>query len=212
MTTNQTIDGVPRDSVSQLVDFLADAKAYHKVVIGRCEDCIKSGESSEREEYGRIGYRTEKIEQVERLADELRALLDAPAVQWLAMEVNGKPWVIKEGPNAEKWRAMGYELFPAEPAAQPQGEPVYQIEYVGGYSGWRDVDESTFCDLKKDPRYKARIMYAHQPAPVAVVLPEREMYCQYLRGVIPENRLEVEAHKDGWNACLDELKRLNPSL
>lgn len=91
MTTNQTIDGVPRDSVSQLVDFLADAKAYHKVVIGRCEDCIKSGESSEREEYGRIGYRTEKIEQVERLADELRALLDAPAVQWLAMEVNGKP-------------------------------------------------------------------------------------------------------------------------
>lgn len=46
----------------------------------------------------------------------LRALLDAPDVQWLAMEVNGKPWVIKEGPNADKWRAMGYELLPVEPA------------------------------------------------------------------------------------------------
>lgn len=56
--------------------------------------------------------------------EELRALLDAPAIQWLAMEVNGKPWVIKEGPNADKWRAMGYELLPVEPAALPQGEPV----------------------------------------------------------------------------------------
>lgn len=81
MTNNPTIDGVSRDSVLQLFDFLADAKAYHKVVIERCNDCIKSGESSEREEYGRIGFRTQKIAQVERLAEELRALLDAPVVE-----------------------------------------------------------------------------------------------------------------------------------
>ena len=54
--------------------------------------------------------------------------------------------------------------------------------------------------------------YTSPPAPVSVVLPEREMYCQYLIGIIPSNRLEVEAYKDGLNACLDELKRLNPSL
>lgn len=50
-------------------------------------------------------------------------------------------------------------------------------------------------------------LFTH-PAP-AVVLPEREMYSRYLRGVIPHNRLEVEAYKDGWNACLDEVTKLN---
>ena len=51
-----------------------------------------------------------------------------------------------------------------------------------------------------------------QPAPVAVVMPEREYYTQYMLGVIPNNAVMVNAHKDGWNACLDELKRLNTSL
>jgi len=41
---------------------------------------------------------------------------------------------------------------------------------------------------------------AEQPAPVAVVLPER-------RDFSPQSDSEW-----GWNACLDELKRLNPSL
>lgn len=43
-----------------------------------------------------------------------------------------------------------------------------------------------------------------QPAPVAVVLPER-------RAVSPSSR-EQAMCANTWNACLDELKRLNPSL
>lgn len=50
-------------------------------------------------------------------------------------------------------------------------------------------------------------LYRHPQRPV--VLPEREMYSRYFRGIIPENRLEVEAYKDGWNACLDAVERLN---
>lgn len=109
------------------------------------------------------------------VAQKLRALLDAPAVQWLAMEVNGKPWVIKEGPNAEKWRTMGYDLFPVQPSAQPQGEPVawrFRWDYDHG-NGWcrnavrfvecmehvEHEDKSTWRDITP--------LYAEQPAPVS---------------------------------------------
>ncbi|HBO6815981.1 TPA: hypothetical protein L4857_005826 [Pseudomonas aeruginosa] len=43
----------------------------------------------------------------------------------------------------------------------------------------------------------------------AVVVPERELFTQYLPGAIPRNADEVSAWKEGWNACLDELARLN---
>ncbi|MGC6958466.1 hypothetical protein ACP0JK_26440 [Pseudomonas aeruginosa] len=42
-----------------------------------------------------------------------------------------------------------------------------------------------------------------------VVVPERELFTQYLPGAIPRNSDEVSAWKEGWNACLDELARLN---
>ncbi len=48
----------------------------------------------------------------------------------------------------------------------------------------------------------------HQGEPVA--LPEREHYTKYLPGVIPSNAAEVNARKDGWNACLDEIVKLGP--
>jgi len=43
----------------------------------------------------------------------------------------------------------------------------------------------------------------------AVVMPERKQYTRYLSGVVPTNRLEAEARIDAWNACLDEVARLN---
>ncbi|MBX5587485.1 hypothetical protein AAER32_12865 [Pseudomonas aeruginosa] len=42
-----------------------------------------------------------------------------------------------------------------------------------------------------------------------VVVPERELFTQYLPGAIPRNADEVSAWKEGWNACLDELARIN---
>ena len=46
-------------------------------------------------------------------------------------------------------------------------------------------------------------LYAEPPAPVAVVMPERMSRQQVINNT---------HYSEGWNACLDELKRLNPSL
>jgi len=96
-------------------------------------------------------------------------------------------------------------------ATQPQGEPVewmFRWDYDHG-NGWcrnavrfveriehvEHEDKSTWRDLTP--------LYAEQPAPVAVVLPEHR-----------DSSLENPnySHARGWNTCLDELKRLNPSL
>ena len=147
MTTNQTIDGVLVSR--ELLEVFAGPRNYTP-------------------------------SQMRMAMHELRALLDAPAIQWLAMEVNGKPWVIKEGPNADKWRAMGYELLPVEPAAQPQAEPV-ELPRVLSLEDERCPRHPLIADGFRSGAYwyrreveKLGPLYAEQPAPVAVVMPEFE--------------------------------------
>lgn len=206
MTTNQTIDGVPREDLQELHVILSDMEVQDGSVYAD-------------------------------IRDRLRALLDAPAVQWLAMEVNGKPWVIKEGPNADKWRAMGYELFPVEPAAQPQGEPVDITKADQIYAvierDHRMVRRTSFenvCDvLRATPEIKpepvlfvrpqdldlAKAMrseisigaryaelneytvplYVEQPAPV-VLLPER---------LVMTDGLHTYEYVTGHNAAIDKM-------
>ena len=215
MTTNQTIDGVPRVLVEwmanagDLVEMLGLCSGELRALldapsIGVCRDCFTEQPK---------GHACKTCAEVEAK----RALLDADKVN-----------------NRQMGLMQFVDAHPIKSATQPQGEPValtavgvlrddgdggLEPEWIleGGTAElWAgamlliaDEDqelcaEDGHCELYRAP--------AEQPAPVAVVLPDREMYCQYLRGVIPDNRLEVEAHKDGWNACLDELKRLNPSL
>lgn len=100
----------------------------------------------------------------------------------------------------------GYPPVPEDrklPASQPQGEPV----------GWISMSLATGqCEQVSGPEEVNNLeywspafpVYAEQPAPVAVVLPER------LPG---DDGVCTESHyASGWNTCLDELKRLNPSL
>lgn len=63
--------------------------------------------------------------------------------------------------------------------------------------------------LAYDDKLHSGYVKPEQPAPVAVVMPERELYTKYLVGVIPNNANEVNAYKDGWNTCLEEVSRLN---
>jgi len=53
-----------------------------------------------------------------------------------------------------------------------QGEAVYQVlDYA---EGWKDVDLVSYTACSLDPEvYEVRVLYTSQPAPVAVVLPER---------------------------------------
>ncbi|MEX5551763.1 hypothetical protein [Pseudomonas pergaminensis] len=90
---------------------------------------------------------------------------------------------------------------------RPQGEPVARhpdaiIEGVMTSVGISHAIYASTVSLKHGEQVK---LYAEQPAPVAVVLPKRRTFD-------PLDFVEKRASADGWNACLDELKRLNPSL
>ncbi|MGB4485791.1 MAG: hypothetical protein WBI95_09825 [Pseudomonas veronii] len=196
--TNQTIDGVSRKSLEQALKLA--------VVFD------DGGDGADAESARGVVW-------------ILRALLDAPSCS--TCNDTGR----MHEPGCEPGACTAcFE----KPAAQPQGEPVaftavgvlrddgdgglvpeWILEggtaelWAGAVLLIADEDQDLCAEDGHCELYRAS---PEQPAPVAVVLPDREMYCQYLRGVIPDNRLEVEAHKDGWNACLDELKRLNPSL
>ena len=156
MTTNQTIDGVPR----RLLD--------------RMHSCARGLEASEWA--------------------ELRALLDAPApADWQRGLEDA------DGNELVTVRADEYARLKA---AQPQGEPVARlgVHHVLGaihnVPGLPGVKGNHIHDLTA--LLNGVLTEAGQPAPVAVVLPER----------LAQKRF----YSDGWNACIDELKRLNPSL
>jgi hypothetical protein len=80
-------------------------------------------------------------------------------------------------------------------------EPIYQVRAYG--EGWQDVDKARYEYCADLPGYKFRIVYAEQPAPVAVVMPER---IENHDSGPTLSKLEAK----GWNACLDEVTRLNP--
>ncbi|MDO9345080.1 MAG: hypothetical protein Q7T99_16510 [Pseudomonas sp.] len=174
MTTNQTIDGVPRALV-QWAYSLSYAMGYSK----------------------------------DPRRAQLRALLDAPSCK----KCGGSGWV----PEPFSIRGNSMKCPECKPADQPQGEPVAKLtwEQIVGL-----VNEVLGCEAHKWPVHDvghamtginfnslARIIdrvQSEQPAPVAVVMPEP------LPG---DDGVCTESHyASGWNDCLDELKRLNPSL
>lgn len=175
MTTNQTIDGVPRELLVRLLEVAAYSAS--------------------------APYR------------ELRALLDAPAKLDL-VECDACPTsggcvsVCMKAPNS---------------AEQPQGEPVAMVR-THGSECWEEITGESLEMCKAQPEeYEVRMLYSRPaeqpapvafpgyppvpedrklPAPVAVVLPERNKASQNLD-------LEQCGYVDGWNACLDEVARLN---
>ncbi len=90
---------------------------------------------------------------------------------------------------------------------------VKKISPVGNIYGW---EESQFGEFVLSQDYddlaaEAQALREEVAALRArvVVVPERELFTQYLPGAIPRNADEVSAWKEGWNACLDELARLH---
>lgn len=127
--------------------------------------------------------------QLARAATYLISVMDAETEAWTESAA------LKQA--LENW-SMG------EPSAQPQGEP----------SHWADPAGNTItAELKA---YNLNLggapaaasgaytkpLYAGQPAPVAVVLPERKHH-------VRQGLSHTDAKADGWNACIDEVNRLN---
>lgn len=70
-------------------------------------------------------------------------------------------------------------------------------------------EANELCDEEGSAEIYLSPQSVEPPDPVPVMMPERETYTKYLVGVIPNNANEVNAYKDGWNTCLEEVVRLN---
>lgn len=168
MTTNQTIDGVPRERIKRLLKTVAESM--------RCLALIRSEQGHTAMTQGTYDLADE--------CEELRALLDAPA------EVESADPAIERARKIESLRGAFEQRFKLDiwpvihwlrnsglqekPAAQPQGEPVARhpdaiIEGVMTSVGITHAIYASTVSLKHGEQVK---LYAEQPAPV-VSVPER---------------------------------------
>lgn len=229
MTTNQTIDGVPRELLERIREKLSQTD--YTLSNGDPEDELRAllDAPAPRAEFKKI-----------EMAHVMNALED----------VRGKPVLtsnqchdLARGLNDRLLSPLQLLAMPAEylAAAQSQGEPVakprceqvpfsmlcYGAKFkytqgesavfvkigpdlVAGWDGPKVADGwsgQPVCSFSDDGNLLATVTLVHeQPAPVAVVLPER-------KSVNTHNSHDWdEGHTDGWKAYDAELKRLNPSL
>lgn len=86
-----------------------------------------------------------------------------------------------------------------------QGEPVAWRYREGEGAQWRLTDMPTSTWYFDPRQYEVHNLY-ERTAPAAVVLPERKPEPSCMTQIDDDREASI------WNACLDELKRLNPSL
>ena len=115
--------------------------------------------------------------------------------------------------TADQLRALlDKEVSGDSRAPQPQGESVedlvrldrsYRNGLMAGFQFGITGDEKGYATCIQCYNAGIHEAKAEQPAPVAVVMPERS------NAVVSANVSAKQAYALGWNACLDELKRLN---
>ena len=102
---------------------------------------------------------------------------------------------------------MVHEFIPFQPAcircAEPYvADPVVERQPIGWFTDdyLTDKSSTTYDELTsnrwKDKGWPVQPLFTLPPAPVAVVLPERD-------------EDDIGRFTDGWNACLDKAKELN---
>lgn len=254
MTTNQTIDGVPRELVRENIAYLRGMGGTHdqkSALAAKFELLLldpaplkdlreqyeawadSNGYDITRNEHGDYtGIVEDSMWTGWQARGELRALLDAPAPPSVAVGhieqrrsmglAIGAPItnVIWDLPHPELQHLPNGAKVYLHPAAQPQGDPVafqWRCKTVNEGSQWRHWVDCTEEDYNKTienpgptPRgiiREARKLYAEQPAPVAVVLPQKLKSPAFK--TVDRGSVNYAA---GWNAYDTELKRLNPSL
>lgn len=160
------------------------------------------------------------------LSEDLRALLDSPAVERQEPVTMKRQYISVPGLwiecAADDLQAMTfYKQTPEVAALQStiaqlqariaelesgRGEPVYQVS--DGVNGWRDVDRLKLTACQLDPEeYECRVLFTAPPVPVAVVLPERRTPEHYHARIGKCGAADMLAEE--WNACLDATAALN---
>lgn len=119
-------------------------------------------------------------------------------------------------PGALEWDSGSVELdieawpFPPNPAAQHQGDPValqHMAVAEDGKLRWMTGRKMQGCELYAMPDGSAirSKLYAEQPAPVALVMPERKTKADY-SGYIEQFQSEAAGL---YNSALDDVARLS---
>lgn len=188
MTTNQTIGGVPREFACRALSVIERLSA-NITVSGKD---LKEGKG---------------------IAAELRALLDAPTEQfnpngWSIDHSAGRPILMHNNCSViEAEQAYGLlELI--KTAAQPRGEPMFYLCKAVGAEWLQKSRALPWPYLAREVEFMP--LYAEQPAPVAVVLPERMKEPEW-----DDFKPDSQAHEAAcegakkFNECLDEVTRLN---
>ena len=215
MTTNQTIDGVlvPRETLQKWLDDIGPSRHVTQyAALKRDELRALLDAPAPRAEFKKI-----------EMAHVMNALED----------VRGKP-VLTSNQCHDLARALNDRLLsplqllamPAEylAAAQTQGVPValtavgvLRDDGDGGLApewtlegGTAELWEGAVLLIAAEDQELCAedghcTLYRGQPAPVAVVLPEPMQDPGPIAGL-------TSRYAQGWNACLDELKRLNATV
>lgn len=119
------------------------------------------------EDYGESGKAPEPW-----MVDKLRALLDAPACN----ECEDVGYHVTMGAQRSCWAC--------KPAAQTQGEPVARVEIGADRDAVMTItDDNWLRSLKARGIHQIVPLYAEQPAPAAVAMPERlQQVLKFLEG------------------------------
>ena len=169
MTTNKTIDGVPRNDL-ELVLIHGHSTTESNAAWDRLRALLESSSSCKT-----IG------------SDFLHWSNDHAEVEGASLRVGAGVTIENVGCASEEGR-----------------KPILVFDAAKGH-----LTEVNLIDVSIVSKRRAHTLAelkdigvrVDQPAPVAVVLPERQEVDKY-----------GEFYDSGWNDCLDELKRLNPSL
>ncbi|MCP9731535.1 hypothetical protein NIM88_03925 [Pseudomonas sp. GBPI_506] len=99
------------------------------------------------------------------------------------------------------------------PAAQPQGEPVaWMFKYLSHSDSppYRTFEVTDFHQNPKAPGIAEHTpLYAEQPAPVAVVLPERYDMPHRDEFESADHYAAATGETKKWNECIDEVAKIN---
>lgn len=149
----------------------------------------------------------------EPVAKELRALLDKPAEPsrfvGAAQYWSENEQALRDVCKFEGLKGLVYQVVRDRdrPAAQHQGEPVAICRlWNEGGSG-----ERTSVEFIGEPCADGTLLYAEQPAPVAVVMPERKKDGKWVDDGSGNGSSEWHEDPDanGYNEALDDVARLN---
>lgn len=116
---------------------------------------------------------------------------------------------LNHGKRSDAFDILSAELraILAQPADQ-QGEPFAWMcfDFEGGYDFTEDAERAERWLKSLGEKYKGCLtpLYSHaQPATAKVVLPERK------REATEDSDIMIDCQNEGWNACLDEVAKLN---